>query len=156
VFETARRLRQGTGGHPFGLAFWINGQLSDWDPTFETYDNVTNVTTTASRALHPCTDREELAAVGAPAGIDTTATSAAPSVRRRAACCGAGRSACAAVFARVRLCVALADCACARAGLERGVPARDGRDVRDAHRRHGTHTCSLLASLDHTLACALR
>jgi hypothetical protein len=74
---------QHDGGQPIGLAFWINGLLSDWDPTYDVYDNATNTTTTYSRSLHPCTDRAELAAIGAPSGINTTAGGVAPSVRAR-------------------------------------------------------------------------
>jgi len=68
-----------SGGQPIGLAFWINGLLSDWDPVVPVTDNKTNVTTLVSKALHPCTDAAYLATVTAPAGVQSNGT--LPAVR---------------------------------------------------------------------------
>jgi hypothetical protein len=140
---------QHNGGQPIGLAFWINGQLSDWDPTYVVYDNETDTNTTVSRSLHPCTDRAELSAIGAPDGVNTSAGGLAPSVRapRR------GRAAAPPPWARVatrvrgrakataetlsrassRTASAHSPAAPRRAGVERGVPAGDGQHVCVAH-----------------------
>ena len=60
---------QGSGGQVIGLAFWINGALSDWDPVVSVFDNTTNTTTNTSYSLHPCTDRDYLGAVYGPSSV---------------------------------------------------------------------------------------